>query len=131
MKIKQGYFEKNFSVYSIQSIWKLFPEIPQTQLVKNNLGISYHTYLKIKRTGTTDGLRLSTIKKISKAINNSFTAKNQILIGSLAVHLKRYKNVSDKKLKKIKKDVNRISGLKLTTITDKEYIIFRFIYGRL
>ena len=130
-KVKEGYFEKNFSVYAIESIRKLFPEIPQTELVKNNLGISYNTYLKIKRLGTTDGLRLSTIKKISGAINKSFTSKNQILIGSLAVHLKRYKNVSNKKLKEIKKSVNRISGLKLTTITDKEYIIFRFIYGRL
>ena len=129
LKTPEGYFNKDFSVYGIKAIRKLFPDIPQTSLVKNNLGISYHTYLKIRKNGTTKGLRVSTVKKISKAINNTFTANNQILIALTAKHIKRYKNISNKKINDYRKDVKRmrkqISGLK-----NKEYILFRFIYGR-
>ena len=113
---KRGEFEKKFTKYlsnAVEIYLKNFNFSTKLNDMSKLIGISQITYKKIK-----SGKKVSkkTYKKFMNFITTQFSSDSQTILWQILNHLKAYGRISEKKLKKIIKEIiqlNQELGIKL------------------
>lgn len=129
MKNKRGSFKGLTTGYLIKSIRALYPKSVTTyDKLSKDIGISRTTLRKVVNQTENTKLSIVSLKKITK-YSNKFQAKEQIKLAKITSHLKRYKTISDKAVKKIIKEVNKRSKeIAKMTKKEKQYLYYRELY---
>jgi predicted transcriptional regulator len=122
---EKGYFKGQLTELTVKALLRVYPNTLTKKKLAKNFKISNTTLNKVLKNKK---VTLNTLKKISSGINSILDVNKALKISLVAEHLKRYKTISEKKLKSIDKQVKKHSK-EFESLLDKEYLFFRIQYS--